>query len=505
MKARAYFYYDFSPKATFSERSISSPPFNYLLTYFPVTSLTGHTILHYYYKSIEYYELLESTHYLKQQVDLLCMQLELDDSHQCNLYVCPCEEAIPGNCGSNCHTIDTLEDTYRPVSKLDTPTWEYFDSMGIYNDEMTSPSQWFSTRKDRKKEIQSVMNQILLEARAQTGHRLMKFRKVLNGYVRHNPFRGMEYIVDAEYIEGKTVIRARTSLVRPLANNYITLEENIDTQTVVNFIVPISDVNVRFEEFMKMYEECCLKQDNNLHLILVVYGEKDIVFVKKIIKQSLEKFTRGRISVIEGKGTFARGKALHLGMSSLSHEDLAFLCDVDMRVSTSFLNRCRRNTIRGKRVYYPEFFKLYNLDYVYTDKQRPKKLQIKRQHGHWAFYSFGMLCIYKSDYDEVGGMDTKIIGWGEEDVRFYEMVIKKKNLEIFRVPDTGLTHRWHEKYCPRTLSDLQYKHCISSRAEDLADRMQLANYMYSHKLQIKYPTHSNTSPSNNTSLDPNSN
>ena len=375
-----------------------------------------------------------------------------------------------------------------PVSKYDIPTWQYFDSLAVYNDETTIPSYWFTVRKDWKKEIQSVMSQVLLEARAHTGRRLLKFRKIINGYARHNPFRGMEYIIDAEYSEGRSLIRTRTSVVRPLAKNYITLEDNNSGKTRINFIVPISNVMERFSEFMAMYEGCCLKQDNGLHLVLVVYGEQDIAFVKEVIQPYLKKFRRAKITVVEGTGVFSRGRALHLGMSTLAPEDLAFHCDVDMTILNPFLHRCRKNTIRGKRVYYPEFFKLYNLDYVYINRPRPKKTPLKRQHGHWASYSFGMLCIYKSDYDEVGGMDTSIIGWGEEDVKFYEMVLKKKTLEVFRVPDPGLTHRWHEKHCAPSLSEEQRKHCISSRGENLADRIQLANYIYLNDYQIKYPS-----------------
>lgn len=490
LQAKAYFYQDFSPKTTISKKALYRPPFTHLLTYYPITTVLGHKTLHFHYKQKEYFDTLESAHYLQLEVNSLCREIGEDD--KCLVYVCPCQESATAvNCQSKCpmtDTVTTLFKSYSPVSKYDIPTWQYFDSIAVYNDETTTPSYWLTVRKDAKKEIQNVVNQVLQEARVQTGHRLMKFRKIINGYMRHNPLRGMEYIVDAEYTEGRKIIKARTSIVRPIAKNYVTLEDNNDSKTRINFIVPISNVNERFKEFMTMYENCCLKQDTGLNLVLVVYGVSDLVFVKDVIGPFLKKYKKGKITVIEGTGVFSRGRALHLGMSSLSSEELAFHCDVDMTIQTPFLSRCRKNTIRGKRVYYPEFFKWYNLDYVYINRPRPKKIPLKRQHGHWASYSFGMLCIYKSDYDEVGGMDTKIIGWGEEDVKFYEMVLKKKYLEVFRVPDTGLTHRWHEKQCPKSLSEEQSKHCFSSRAENLADRIQLADYIYLNDYQIKYPT-----------------
>ena len=64
----------------------------------------------------------------------------------------------------------------------------------------------------------------------------------------------------------------------------------------------------------------------------------------------------------------------------------------------------------------------------------------------------------------------------------------RKRLDVLRTPDTSLSHRWHEKNCPKTLSNKQLKHCFSSRGENLADRIELANYIYEKGVQIKYST-----------------
>ncbi len=317
------------------------------------------------------------------------------------------------------------------------------------------------------------------------GHHL-KFKRLLNGWVRHNPFRGSEYIVDCLFTDGYLrTIPKRVSLVRPLAANYITLKDSADTKNTVNFLVPLSNVNERFTEFMSMYETIALKSEEAVRLILSVYGSKDVSFVEGVLDEYRVKYPTAAFTVVPGQGDFSRGKALHLAMTQLHSDELAFLCDVDMSVSEQFINRCRRNTLQGKRVYYPEFFKLYNLDYVYRSGKYPNRVTMKRKHGHWAYYSFGMLCIYKSDYTSVGGMNTNIVGWGEEDVKFFEKVVRKK-LEVLRSPDTGLSHRWHEKSCPNSLSKTQFIHCLSSRGENLADRIELASYIYEKGVQLQY-------------------
>ncbi len=317
------------------------------------------------------------------------------------------------------------------------------------------------------------------------GHNL-KFKRLLNGWVRHNPFRGSEYIVDCLFTDSylRTVPK-RVSLVRPLAANYITLKDSADTRNTVNFLVPLSNVNERFTEFMSMYETIALKSEEAVRLILSVYGSKDVSFVEGVLDEYRAKYPQAAITVVPGQGDFSRGKALHLAMTKLHSDELAFVCDVDMSVSEQFINRCRRNTLQGKRVYYPEFFKLYNLDYVYRNRNYPNRVAMKRKHGHWAYYSFGMLCIYKSDYTSVGGMNTNIVGWGEEDVKFFEKVVRKK-LEVLRSPDTGLSHRWHEKSCPNSLSKTQFIHCLSSRGENLADRIELASFIYEKGVQLQY-------------------
>ncbi len=56
---------------------------------------------------------------------------------------------------------------------------------------------------------------------------------------------------------------------------------------------------------------------------------------------------------------------------------------------------------------------------------------------------------------------------------------------MLRAPDTGLSHRWHDKSCPKSLTPKQHKHCLSSQQENLADRKELARYIYDLGVNIK--------------------
>ena len=454
------------------------------VSYYPVPDATKMRALHIVFRQTDFQEAVSKTELMASQLKEMCQAPDIVGSKgSCGVEMCPAIQRCPSP-----GTVNSAPKSYLASTRLNYQSWEYFDPSELYGDQFQTPSLVFRTHSNRKHELQLVLGKVAQAASEQHG-RYIKFKKVLNGYVRHNPSRGNEYIIDAEYQDsrgGKT-IEARVSLVRPLASNYITLQETSNPEAAVNFIVPITNVNDRFKEFMVMYEGLCLKTNEKTNLILAVYGEKDVKFILSVLEPYQKKYPRAGMAVVEGKGPFTRARALHLGMTRLRAEDLAFHCDVDMIVKQGFLNRCRRNTIQGQRVYYPEFFKLYNLKYVYRHSEPPSTPKIRRANGHWAYYSFGMLCIYKSDYDSVGGMNTNIIGWGEEDVNFFEKVLRKK-LEVLRVPDSALVHRWHEKKCSKKLARKQYKHCLSSRAEHLADRMELANYIYELGIEIKAPS-----------------
>ena len=101
-----------------------------------------------------------------------------------------------------------------------------------------------------------------------------------------------------------------------------------------------------------------------------------------------------------------------------------------------------------------------------------------RHNGHWAHYSYGVVCVYADDYRKAGGFQLSAKGWGNEDVDFLERTLKA-GLEPFRSPDPGLVHRWHPKVCERgALADEgTYQDCLRSRGENLADRIELASYV----------------------------
>lgn len=454
--------------------------FGTLVAYHPVPSLPAMWLLHQHYKQLQLASLIDQVHVVERQLADMC-ESPASPSTDCAPSLCSDHSAT--KC-PNAGVVSSLPTPYQPTSIYDYQPWIYFDAVTIYPDRDIYPTYRMKSKKNYRQELKQMLAKALQKMSERHG-RPLKFKKLINGWVRHSPFLGNEYIVDCLLQDsGRKYISKRINLLRPLATNYITRKDNSDPSYSLSIVVPLTNVNHRFQEFMEMYEKLALVKDNGVKLVLSVFGKDDMETVSRVVAGYRTKYSHADIRIVEGHGKFSRGKALHAGVSHLAPDELVFICDVDMRVEQPFLERCRKNTILNKRVYYPEFFKLYNMNYVYWNQPHPKDLSLKRGHGHWAYYSFGMLCIYKSDYTAVGGMDTNIQGWGDEDVQFFNKVIRKR-LEVLRAPDKALSHRWHEKRCSKDLSKDQYKHCLSSQQENLADRKELARYIQQVGVEIK--------------------
>ena len=391
----------------------------------------------------------------------------------------PATERIARDCNSSTlHACPTLPDFPKfafAQNETDSESWRYIESDQVYTSGTNVPVSGSSS--ELKKELMYVITKALQNINEEEDTQL-SFDELESAYIHYSSTRGREYILDLSLYGQQGIIRRRVELFQPHLPQVVVLPDSgLDRRGVrINFVLPLSRATKRFSEFMKTYESICLLNGENVRLVLATYGKDDVISVRKSVQEYQKKYPDAEFRVVHGEGEFSRGRALDLGLSVLNGNELAFLCDVDMIFDLPFLNRCRLNTIQGRRVYYPEIFKYYNMDYVYHFKHKPQTYSIKKEHGHWVVYGYGMVCIYKSDYTAVGGFDTSIVGWGGEDVVLLNRVISYR-LEILKAPDPSLRHHYHDKVCSTSLSAFQFFMCISSREESLADREQLGEYV----------------------------
>lgn len=82
-------------------------------------------------------------------------------------------------------------------------------------------------------------------------------------------------------------------------------------------------------------------------------------------------------------------------------------------------------------------------------------------------------------FEQAGGYDTSIQGWGGEDVDiFNKFIARGGNISIFRAPDPGLIHVYHKRFCDKNLPKDQMIMCQGTRADTYVGPYQLAQIIY---------------------------
>ena len=372
-----------------------------------------------------------------------------------------------------------------PKNKFEINNWEYFNQTRLMSVFHESPARGIigGTREEARFVLTKAIY-IVNQGRPQKERYV--FDKLENGYHRIDPMRGSEFVLDFVFRKSSNHnvrIKKRVGVLRPFHETVVP----VDTPEVlptVNFVTVLSGLNDRLETFLVNYEKSVLTPGEDATLTVVLFDGPDAPKVRSVIQSYMSRYRAAKINIVEADGEFSRGVGLHKGIEKFQNDDLVFIVDIDFDIATSFLQRCRLNTIHEKQVYFPIFFKLYNPEFVSQYHRGNSSMRIARHNGHWAHYSYGMVCIFVSDYHKAGGYDNTMRGWGEEDVDFMNRVLGK-GLEIFRAPDPGLIHNWHRKVCDKvTVSNpVAYDHCLMSKGENLADRIELAQYVFDTELK----------------------
>lgn len=289
----------------------------------------------------------------------------------------------------------------------------------------------------------------------------------------------------------------------------------------IHFVLPLAGKYEVFVRFMKNYEEIVLKFYEAVTLIVVLYLDSKSPLDYKNAESLVEYYKttyEQEIKVIQmGSTTFSRGAALTEGLKLCSSDDLVFFIDVDMMFNFDTLRKIRINTIKYHQVYFPIVFSEYNPDVVNGEdynKFREDSLvtntdlgkyvsdntvtksdreianlryskEISDDYGYFRQYGFGILSIYKCDFERVGGFDLNIKGWGMEDVELFETLIKS-NLTVYRVADDSLVHIFHSVDCDKNLEKSQFMMCLGTKASTYGGEKHMNYYMLNHP-EILWP------------------
>lgn len=271
-----------------------------------------------------------------------------------------------------------------------------------------------------------------------------------------------------------------------------------------------------------------MKQSQNTELLIVFFEEKnDLQPFYDELETINDAYPNAIINQITLAGNFSRGKALDTATRSrfISPKDIIFFVDVDIIFQEESLNRIRINTIENKQVYLPIVFSQYDPNRIsrtnisYTNQYTSG--DVAYETGYFRQFGYGICAIYKSDImnPHINGFNTDITGWGLEDVKFLEQIIKLNQkphamllntadtpsaldplvnmgfiqshektlrLSVFRAPDPSLVHVFHPIECDRNLEESQYLMCIGTKANTFGSYKQIESVLLSNKSIIEY-------------------
>lgn len=197
---------------------------------------------------------------------------------------------------------------------------------------------------------------------------------VIDGVYRIDVNTGIDYELYFKDPTANTFITVR--LIRPLSliQPVAVPDDRKNPNELINLILPLSGRLERFQQFVDMFVEVCIKSDRNVFLTVVLYGASDFNHVKTTLKDIEAAYGYKKYQLIMRNKPFSRGRALHDGVMYWSGNPtnvLMFFCDVDITFRVDFLRRCRMYSERKEKVYYPMVFSLFNPRNVYEDGNIP--------------------------------------------------------------------------------------------------------------------------------------
>ncbi|KAL9956005.1 hypothetical protein ACROYT_G037419 [Oculina patagonica] len=284
-----------------------------------------------------------------------------------------------------------------------------------------------------KNRVQSVVEKMMNSLQRSRKYFLKKIHKVIH---KPDPKNGDRFLLNLELGLDNTNQSFRLSehVYQEKGNDTLCLPEGINwnNSATVYFILPVKDQGKWVHYFIKQLTDASLLTgDTNFHVIIVDFKSKDIDMGKAFNTSLL----RSRHSVLSLPGKFYKTLALNVATEFVPNaHDIIFLFDLHIDVPADIMDSVRMNTIAGRMAYFPI---VGRLDCESSSVEH---------RGFWQKNGYGVMAIYKSDWDRFGGMNAKDFKykWGGEDWDLLDRVLMLP-LEVERIKYPGLYHHYHAK------------------------------------------------------------
>ncbi|XP_069585134.1 chondroitin sulfate glucuronyltransferase [Ranitomeya imitator] len=384
---------------------------------------------------------------------------------------------------------------FSPTSRFDLLTWDYFTEMHTFSCPDGAP----------KCPLQGVwlldVQQVLEEALHQLNQRYLPWlhfrkRRLLNGYRRFDPSRGMEYTLDL-LLEAVTqkghvgMITKRLSLLRPLGLVEILPMPYVTEATRVQLVLPLltSDLG-HIAGFLDAFATNLLDPQENVALnVLLVYDVSSSGQDKDVYEE-----VRSMLTELERRYTFLRLELANVRTESPSQvrlmevvskkhsmDTLFFLVSVWSEVTTEALNRCRMNAIGAWQVFSPVHYQEYSPEVLRRGFSGPQSAEFLHD-GHFDRLSSSEFCFYNSDFMRARSRMTaevqEEVDEDNGDAELLELFLRHSDLHVFRALEPALVQRFSLKKCSTHLSGESYHRCVLGSLEALGSRVHLAMALF---------------------------